>query len=51
MPLNLLADQMIEFFFENEDEISELTSTMASVTACSWEENIDANVPAVFAVS
>ena len=40
--------------FENDDEnkgtLSELSSTMLSVTASGWKENIDFNVCAAFSV-
>ena len=37
-------------FEDKDDEMTYLASTMTSVTVIYWEDNIDANVSAVFSV-
>ena len=45
------SNDRVVFENENEDEMSELDSTMASVTENYWEEKNDSKVPVAFTLS
>ena len=49
--LSIRSKDRVAFENDTEDVISELAYAMASVTANYWEDNIDSNVSAVFAVT